>query len=106
MLSVLGGLSVMGFIGVIYGPVIMILLSTRIEVYSKYMLRSELETLEKDGRINLKELGLEIGDEDQEERSVSKMLVTGVKNFSAKLRGESVPEENDQRKDEPVESLT
>jgi predicted PurR-regulated permease PerM len=106
MLSVLGGLSVMGFIGVIYGPVIMILLSTSIEVYSKYMLRSDLETLEKDGRIDLKELGLQIEEEDQEERSVSQMLVTGVKNFSAKLRGESEPDENDQKMDEPAENLT
>jgi predicted PurR-regulated permease PerM len=106
MLSVLGGLSVMGFIGVIYGPVIMILLSTSIEVYSKYMLRSDLETLEKDGRIDLKELGLQIEEEDQEERSVSQMLVTGLKNFSAKLRGESEPDENDQKMDEPAENLT
>lgn len=106
LLSVLGGLSVMGLIGVIYGPVIMILLSTSIEVYSKYMLRSDLETLEKNGRIDLKELGLEIEDEDQEERSVSQMLVTGVKNFSAKLRGESEPDENYQKMDESAENLT
>jgi predicted PurR-regulated permease PerM len=106
MLSVLGGLSMMGFIGLIYGPVIMILLSTSIEVYSKYMMRSDLETLEKDGHIDLKELGLEIEDEDQEERSVSQMLVTSVKNFSAKLRGESDSGDNDQRRlEEPNTSV-
>lgn len=106
MLSVLEGLSVMGFIGVIYGPVIMILLSTSIEVYAKYMLCSDLETLEQDGRIDLKELGLEVGAEDQEERSVSQVFVTDLKNFSAKLRRESEPGENDQKKDEPAENLT
>ena len=106
MLSVLGGLIVMGFIGVIYGPVIMILLSTSIEVYAKYMLRSELETLEQDGRIDLKELGLEIEDEEKGVRSVNQMLVTGLKNFSAKFRGESEPGENDQKMDEPAENLT
>ena len=58
ILSVFGGLSLMGIIGAIYGPVIMILLVTSIDVYTKYILRSNLEILEKQGRIDLKELGL------------------------------------------------
>jgi len=48
ILSVFGGLGVMGIIGAIYGPVVMILLVTSIEVYTKFLLRSDLETLEKD----------------------------------------------------------
>jgi predicted PurR-regulated permease PerM len=42
ILSVLGGLQLMGLIGALYGPVIMILLVTSIDVYTKYMLRSIL----------------------------------------------------------------
>ena len=38
LLSVFGGLSVAGLVGVVYGPVIMILFVTTIEVYRKYYL--------------------------------------------------------------------
>ena len=58
ILSVLGGLGVMGIIGALYGPVVMILLVTSIDVYTKYLLRSDLEVLDQQGRIDLKELGL------------------------------------------------
>ena len=36
ILSVIGGLKVMGMLGVIYGPVIMILFVTAVEIYKKY----------------------------------------------------------------------
>lgn len=88
ILSVFGGLGVMGFVGIFYGPVIMILLITSIDVYSKYMLRPDLETLEKQGRINLEELGLTQTESD-EEKGVSNMFVTALKHFSARLRKES-----------------
>ena len=88
ILSVLGGLSLMGFIGVIYGPVVMILLVTSIEVYAKYMLRFDLEALQEHGRIDLEALGLAQKD-DQEERSVGDMIVTALKNVSARSRGDS-----------------
>lgn len=87
ILSVFGGLGVMGLIGAIYGPVVMILLVTCIEVYTKFMLRSDLEVLEKKGRINLEELGL-VPQEDQEERG-GEMFVNALKNISARFRRES-----------------
>ena len=85
ILSVLGGIGVMGFIGMIYGPVIMILLVTSIEVYTKYMLRPDLETLEKEGRINLQELGLAYAVKEKEE-GVGNMVVTALKHVSARLK--------------------
>ena len=94
ILSVLGGLILMGFIGVIYGPVIMILLVTSIEVYTKYMLRSDLEALQEHGRIDLEALGL-AQEEDEGERGVGEMIVTALKNLSARTRGDSSKGEDD-----------
>jgi hypothetical protein len=88
ILSVLGGLGVMGLIGALYGPVVMILLVTSIEVYTKYLLRSDLETLEKQGRIDLKALGL-VPQEDQESQNMGEMFVTALKNVSARFRREA-----------------
>jgi predicted PurR-regulated permease PerM len=87
ILSVFGGLGVMGFIGMIYGPVIMILLITSIDVYTKYLLRPDLETLEKEGRINLEELGLTQSVKEQE--GVGNLFVTALKHVSASLRKET-----------------
>ncbi len=88
ILSVFGGLGMMGFIGLIYGPVIMILLITSIEVYSKYMLRTDLETLEKEGRIDLEELGLAHSVKEKED-GVSNIFVTALKHLSARLQSET-----------------
>ena len=57
----------MGFIGLIYGPVIMILLVTSLEVYTKYIMRSDLEPfLAEDGSLNMEKLGLrETAEEEQ-----------------------------------------
>lgn len=88
ILSVLGGLGVMGIIGALYGPVVMILLITSIDVYSKYLLRSDLEVLDQQGRIDLKELGL-IPSENQEDQNFGQMFLTAVKNVSARLRKEA-----------------
>jgi hypothetical protein len=85
ILSVLGGLGVMGIIGALYGPVVMILLVTSIEVYSKYLLRSDLEILDQQGRIDLKELGL-IPDGKQIDQNIGQMALTAIKNISARLR--------------------
>jgi predicted PurR-regulated permease PerM len=85
ILSVLGGLGVMGIIGALYGPVVMILLVTSIDVYTKFLLRSDLEVLDQQGRIDLKELGL-IPDEQQADQNVGQMALTAVKNISARLR--------------------
>ncbi len=72
MLSVFGGLNLMGFIGLIYGPVIMILLVTSIEVYAKYIMRSDLEPfLDEDGSLNMEKLGLRESEADQSEKSES-----------------------------------
>lgn len=60
ILSVFGGLQMMGIVGALYGPVIMILLVTSIEVYTKYILRSDLEILlSTTNDVDLKKLGLE-----------------------------------------------
>lgn len=66
ILSVFGGLKLLGFIGIIYGPVIMILLVTSLDIYSKYMLRSDLEVLLQGGELDLQELGLEPADDQAE----------------------------------------
>jgi len=76
MLSVFGGLSLMGLIGVIYGPVIMILLVTSIDVYAKYIMRSDLEPfLDADGSLDLEKLGLRATDDGDQEKSGSTLNV-------------------------------
>jgi predicted PurR-regulated permease PerM len=85
ILSVFGGLSLMGIIGALYGPVIMILLVTSLDVYTKYLLRSDLEALEKQGRIDLKQLGL-VAEEDEADQNLGKMIVTVLKNLSTPFR--------------------
>lgn len=72
MLSVFGGLNLIGFIGLIYGPVIMILLVTSIEVYAKYIMRSDLQPfLDADGSLNMEKLGLRTAETDASEKSGS-----------------------------------
>ena len=88
IISVLGGLGVLGIVGALYGPVVMILLVTSIDVYTKYLLRSDLEVLDQQGRIDLVELGLKT-DEKQADQSMGQMFVTAVKNVSARLRKET-----------------
>jgi predicted PurR-regulated permease PerM len=88
ILSVLGGLGVLGIVGALYGPVVMILLVTSIDVYSKYLLRSDLEILDKQGRIDLVELGLVSGDK-QVDQNIGKIALAAVKNISARLRRET-----------------
>ena len=85
ILSVLGGLRLMGIIGAIYGPVVMILLVTSIEVYTKYMLRSDLELLDREGRIDLKELGL-VQPEDDQDQSIGATFYTVLKNVTKPFR--------------------
>lgn len=94
ILSVLGGLGVMGIIGALYGPVVMILLVTSVDVYSKYLLRSDLEILDQQGRIDLKELGL-IHEDQPASENIGDMVVTALKNVSARLRRET-------KQDEPI----
>jgi len=87
ILSVFGGLGGMGLIGALYGPVVMILLVTSIEVYTKYMLRSDLEVLEKEGRINLQDLGL-VPEDDQEDQG-GQIFLNALKNVAARFRPEA-----------------
>lgn len=88
ILSVFGGLGMLGIIGALYGPVLMILLVTSIDVYTKYMLRSDLETLAKQGRIDLKALGL-VNEDDQQSQNVGAMALTALKNVTARFRREA-----------------
>jgi len=87
IMSVLGGLGVLGIVGALYGPVVMILLVTSIDVYSKYLLRSDLEVLDKQGRIDLIELGLKTEDKPGDQ-NIGEIAVTAIKNISARLRRE------------------
>ena len=87
ILSVIGGLRVMGIIGAIYGPVVMILLVTSIDVYTKYLLRSDLEILDREGRIDLKELGLVHQDDGHEQRP-GEMIVSVLKSVTRPFRRE------------------
>jgi len=89
ILGVFGGLSLMGLIGALYGPVILILLVTSIEVYTKYLLRSDLEALQEAGRIDLEELGL-TSQTDQGEGTVFTKV---IKSISARFRSEPSPRE-------------
>ncbi len=89
IISVLGGLGVLGIIGALYGPVVMILLVTSIDVYSKYLLRSDLEVLDRQGRIDLKELGL-MPEDSGADQNIGEMVLTAVKNVSARLRRDEV----------------
>jgi predicted PurR-regulated permease PerM len=76
ILSVFGGLSLMGFIGILYGPVIMILLVTSVEVYAKYIMRSDLEPfLAEDGTLDLEKLGLRATDDGEEGRGAGLLRV-------------------------------
>jgi len=80
MLSVFGGLGLMGFIGLIYGPVIMILLVTSVEVYTKYIMRSDLEPyLAEDGSLDMEKLGLR--DTVKENQSGALNVMHRVANF-------------------------
>jgi hypothetical protein len=90
ILGVFGGLSLMGLIGALYGPVILILLVTSIEVYTKYLLRSDLEALQEAGRIDLEELGL-TSQTDQGEGTVFTKV---IKSISARFRSEPTLREN------------
>ena len=76
MLSVFGGLSLLGFIGIIYGPVIMILLVTSIEVYTKYIMRSDLEPfMSEDGSLDLEKMGLREKEEGEKEKEGSTLNI-------------------------------
>jgi predicted PurR-regulated permease PerM len=99
ILSVIGGLRVMGIIGAIYGPVVMILLVTSIDVYAKYLLRSDLEILDREGRIDLKELGL-VQQEDGHEQRPGEMIVSVLKSVTRPFRREGVPPAVEQKKAE------
>lgn len=85
ILSVFGGLKLMGIIGLFYGPVIMILLLTSLDVYTKYMLRSDLEVLAEQGRIDLKALGL-APDEEAKKESGSQFM-NALKKMASRFQG-------------------
>jgi predicted PurR-regulated permease PerM len=95
ILSVFGGLHLLGFIGIIYGPVIMILLVTSIEVYSKYMLRSDLEALAERGNLDLEELGLASREDDAEEPKESGVVVNTLKGLATRFRQEAGSQERE-----------
>ena len=65
LIGVFGGINLFGPVGLLYGPVIMVLLVTSISIYTQYILRSDLQPyLDADGKLDLKKLGLESSDED------------------------------------------
>jgi hypothetical protein len=82
-------LSLVPMIGIslVAWPVGMILLVTSIDVYTKYLLRSDLETLDQQGRIDLVALGLKTED-SQADPNIDIMMVIAVKYISTRLRKE------------------
>ncbi len=65
LLGVFGGINLLGPIGALYGPVVMVLLVTSVSVYSKYMLQTDLQPfLDANGNLDLQKLGLEPDDDD------------------------------------------
>ena len=99
ILGVFGGLSLMGIIGALYGPVILILLVTSIEVYSKYLLRSDLEALQEAGRIDLEALGL-TPRADQGDEKEGAVFTTVLKSIAARFRPEAyTPKDSIQAED-------
>lgn len=99
ILGVFGGLSLMGLIGAMYGPVILILLVTSIEVYTKYLLRSDLEALQEAGRIDLEALGL-VAQAEQEGQDGSSTFTAALKGIAAHFRsGSSIPKDPAQADD-------
>lgn len=81
LLSIFGGLQLLGLVGTLYGPVIMILLVTSVEVYTKYILRSDLEPyLNQDGSLDLDKLGLTSDEESAGAR-------TGVAGMASRAVG-------------------
>ena len=95
MLSVFGGLSLMGFIGLIYGPVIMILLVTSLEVYAKYIMRSDLEPfLAEDGSLDMEKLGLRETAEEERAGSALNVMQRIAKRFSGKQGTDNKTEDN------------
>ena len=75
----------MGFIGLIYGPVIMILLVTSLEVYAKYIMRSDLEPfLAEDGSLNMEKLGLREDVEEDQAGSALNVVQRIAQRFSGK----------------------
>jgi len=99
ILGVFGGLSLMGIIGALYGPVILILLVTSIEVYTKYLLRADLDALQEAGRIDLKELGL-TPQADQGEEKGGKMITNILKGIAARFRTGSSAHEDPSQSDQ------
>ena len=94
MSSVFGGLSLMGFIGLIYGPVIMILLVTSLEVYAKYIMRSDLEPfLAEDGSLNMEKLGLRAADEEEQTGSVLNVM----QRITKQLAGKQAKDDEDEK---------
>lgn len=70
LLAIFGGLQLMGLVGALYGPVIMILLVTSIEVYSKYILRNDLEPyLDEEGTLSLEKLGLAATEDESDKEN-------------------------------------
>jgi hypothetical protein len=94
---VFGGLQLLGLIGIIYGPVIMILLVTSIDVYTKYMLRSDLEALAERGDLDLVDLGLVLEEEDDQEPKESGMIVGVLKGLAARFRQEPGGQKREQQ---------
>ena len=86
----------MGLIGALYGPVVMILLITSIDVYTKYMLRSDLEILLADGDLDLEELGLAVEEEDKRPDGA---VIATLKNLAKRARDGKSPEQSNAKVD-------
>jgi predicted PurR-regulated permease PerM len=102
LLSVFGGILLMGVIGVIYGPVIMVLLVTTIEIYTHYY--ANPDAIREDGKIDLHTLGL-IPDEDvPDEENVLRKAGHSVRRGASRVLNWAMTEENGEGETPPVDS--
>lgn len=105
LLGVFGGINLLGPIGALYGPVIMVLLVTSISVYSKYMLRTNLEPfLDANGKLDMKKLGLESSDDETKKSGWFEKAANNVIGHLLKRSGSSDDTDDDSPAASPANS--
>lgn len=105
LIGVFGGINLFGPVGLLYGPVIMVLLVTSISVYTKYILRSDLQPyLDADGNLDLEKLGLEPADNDADatKKSDGWLEKTANKAVGYLLQRSDSPDDSDAQGEAPI----
>lgn len=103
LLGVFGGIQLLGPVGALYGPVVMVLLVTSISVYTKYMLRTDIQPyLDANGKLDLQKLGLEPDADDDDDQSEKKpgWFEKAANTVVGHLLDRSAPSDDDDRPDD------